>query len=191
MQHTMASKSINGNTELWSTASERQTSISRWTIKDILDTIRYSKSPDGLEGESSIIKVTPLRRQTSQRREQAEHHSIVLYTNDPIEADKCIKHGIYINYHHFDAHRYTPQLQITQCFNCHEYGHIAAHCKRKRKCGKCADEGHDTKDCKSKELKCVQCKAKHEAWHHECPRRLEERLRLEEVKSETSPYHTL
>jgi hypothetical protein len=146
--------------------------------KAIIEKLQYRNSD-----LPSIVKVGPLRRRISERMEQADHHSIVVYTNDLAEADKCITYGIYINYRHFNTYRYMPHLQITQCFNCHDYGHKAIHCRRKRKCGKCADEGHDTKECKSKELKCVQCNGKHEAWHHDCPRRMEEREGLDEVKS--------
>jgi hypothetical protein len=95
--------------------------------KAIVENLQYRNS-DLL----SIVKAGPLQERISERMEQADHHSIVVYTNEQAEADKCIAYRIYINYRHFNTYGYTPHLQITQCFNCHDYSHKALPCRRKR-----------------------------------------------------------
>src|SRR6266516_3207034 len=134
-----------------------------------------------------VTKIAPLHRKNSERA--STHHSLVIFTDNPDAADRCIKYGLYINYRRYRVERYAPHLQITQCFKCYDYGHRALHCKRKVKCGKCGEE-HTTKECMSTVQKCAQCGDAHEAWHYECPMRIAESRRLEELKRQASPLFT-
>ena len=136
-----------------------------------------------------IVKVTPLRRKTSQSK-PAAHQSIVVFTEDPHAADQCIKMGFFISYQSYPAERYAPQLRITQCFKCGGYGHRATHCKRKQKCGKCGTEEHNTNICTETRRHCSNCQGDHEAWYYECPARISESHRLAELRISTSPYFT-
>ena len=143
-----------------------------------------------LEHENTvpIVKVAPLRRKENKKATQ--HHSIVIFTTDPHAADRCINHGFHINYLLYPAEKYTPQLQITQCFKCGNYGHRAAQCKQGHQCGRCGED-HPTHECKSKEEpKCNQCNGKHENWHHECRVRITESRRLKQLGQQVSPYFT-
>jgi hypothetical protein len=147
---------------------------------------------DRIEKENTlpIVNIAPLRRKDNKRI--SEYHSIVIFTTDPHAADRCIKQGLYLDYCLYPAERYTPQLQITQCYNCGKYGHRAAYCKHEHSCGKCADH-HATKDCleiDSCERKCSNCGGKHENWHHECPTRSTESHRLDNLRRQLSPYFT-
>lgn len=146
--------------------------------------------PQLLEDQNAgitIAEVAPLRRKTH-NNENTMHQSIKIFTHDPREADYCIEHGFNINGTHHHAVRYIPQVQITQCYRCHEYGHRSERCTKKQKCGKCSDEAHPTNQCTESEMKCPLCKGKHPAWHHECPNRKAERQRLNDLKSATSAY---
>jgi hypothetical protein len=111
---------------------------------------------------------------------ESEHHA----------ADKCILSGFYIESEHHAAEKYAPQLHITQCFNCYEYGHRSANCKRKKKCGTCASENHSTTECTSSDPHCCGCKGSHPAWSQHCPLRHAEGQRLENLRMETSPFFT-
>jgi hypothetical protein len=134
----------------------------------------------------TITKITPLRRRDNQDSNKIKlHHSIVLHLNDKHTANKCITNGCYIDYIHHPAERFTPQFQVTQCFNCCDYGHRATYCKRQSRCGKCGDK-HNTRECKSTIIECVQCKGQHEAWHSKCPARIAEANRLEEQMGRSS-----
>jgi hypothetical protein len=146
---------------------------------------------DRIEKENtlSIVNIAPLRRK--ENKKPSEYHSIVIFTTDPHAADRCIKRGVYLDYRLYPAERYTPQLQVTQCYNCGKYGHRAACCKHKHHCGKCAEDLHATKDCQTNgEPKCSNCGGKHDNWHHECPTRITESCRLDSLWWQLSPYFT-
>jgi len=130
----------------------------------------------------TITKITPLRRRNNQDSDKEKlHYSIVVYTNEKYAANEVIMSGFYIEYYHYaTVARFTPQYQITQCFNCSDYGHRAANCKRHTRCGKCG-EGHNTRECDSTTAHCFQCKGPHEAWHPQCPARVAEVKRLDEL----------
>lgn len=135
-----------------------------------------------------IVKIAPLYRKSTIK--ESLHQSIVVFTENAQAADRCIHNGIYIDYLLYRAERYAPQLNITQCYKCWDYGHLAVHCKRKEKCRKCGDEKHTTADCSATEPKCLHCEDKHEAWDHDCPERIRECLRMGELKKQTSRYYT-
>jgi hypothetical protein len=71
--------------------------------------------------------------------------------------------------------RYNRECIVTQCFKCHQYGHLSKGCKSKEVCGYCASKEHNTKDHpdpKNKSvLKCPLCGGKHTAWAGVCPKR--------------------
>ena len=124
----------------------------------------------------TITGISPLLRKNNHDSDKVKlHHSIVLSTNDRHAANKCIENGCYIEYLHHAAERFNPQRQIMQCFNCCEYGHRAANCKRHSRCGKCGEK-HNTRE----------CKGSHEAWHFECPARIAESKRLDELTGSSS-----
>ena len=137
----------------------------------------------------TITKITPLRRKPRADR-TSRNQSIIVFTENPHAADECIKLGFYINSERHKAEKYAPQLHITQCYKCFEYGHRATHCKRKEKCGNCGSESHPTTECQSLEHHCCGCKGSHQAWFPECPHRTAEGQRLMELRMETSPFYT-
>jgi hypothetical protein len=107
----------------------------------------------------------------------APTQSIVIFFENPEQANKCIEDGVRLNYRRFPAERYIPKSQITQCFKCQGYGHKSIVCTREEKCGKCG-QSHNTKACTSEVQKCVHCEGAHPAWHPECPRRQHEKSRI-------------
>lgn len=86
-----------------------------------------------------VAQIPPLRRKQS--NETAKPHSIIIFTHNPHEADDCIDKGIIINGRLHRAERYTPQLNIVQCYKCYAFGHTA---KGQQRCGKCGDTEHET-----------------------------------------------
>jgi hypothetical protein len=148
------------------------------------DAIKRLEKENHMKVET-ITKITPLRRKPKQNspdnRDKVKlHHSVIIYMNDPHTANKCITNGFYIDYIHHAAEKFTPQYQIMQCFNCCDYGHRAINCKRHTRCGRCGEK-HNTRECTSTSAHCFQCKGAHEVWHSQCPARLAEKDRLEEL----------
>jgi hypothetical protein len=117
-----------------------------------------------------IAKVAPLRQKPN---ETSPKHSIVIFTTDAHAADRCIKHGIYMDYRLYPAERYTPQLEITQCFNCGKFDHRASQCRQTYKTsGKCGENHPTMEECKGPP-NCSNGHSDHENWHHECPTRID------------------
>jgi hypothetical protein len=138
--------------------------------------------------EIAIVDIAPLRRKDKATR-KTQHQSIIVFTNSPSEADLYIRRGFSIASEILPAEGYAPQFTITQCFNCYEYGHRGHQCKRKTNCGKCSSE-HKTEESKSTNLICAQCGGIHAAWWYECPKRIQESVRLAEEKYTAGPYFT-
>src|SRR5579859_1036282 len=136
--------------------------------------------------DTNIIDVASLLRKSNA---ESTSHSIVIHTNNPETANQWITHRFYANYCRYTAKRYTPQLQLTRCYNCYKYGHRAKDCNGKSRCGKCGKTEHTTKECESTAHKCSQCNKEHEAWHHHCPARIAEAQRLKTLRSNTPPIY--
>lgn len=47
-------------------------------------------------------------------------------------------------------------FDVTRCFKCCGYHHLAKNCNAPITCSKCGSD-HDYKDCKSESLKCINC----------------------------------
>lgn len=60
----------------------------------------------------------------------------------------------------------------TMCLNCFRFGHMAKHCRRRKRCKVCAGY-HNYKDCTARdEFKCCNCKGPHAATYSLCPVRM-------------------
>ena len=149
----------------------------------------------GLGGESAeprihVAHVAPLRRRG--KKPGGYNASIIIYTNDAEEADACIEKGIFFYGQYYRPERYTPQLNLTQCYRCYGFGHKATQCRSKSgKCGHCADENHRSEACDNKSNpKCPGCGGTHNAWDDECERKIKELERLEALRESTTTYFT-
>jgi hypothetical protein len=105
------------------------------------------------------------------------------------EADECIRRGIFIKGKYYKPEKYTPQFNITQCFKCYKFGHLAKHCKNEQKCGNCGEKEHETAKCNNI-TKCIGCGDSHPAWHIECCKRDEEGNRLKAKKQTATDYYS-
>ncbi len=47
----------------------------------------------------------------------------------------------------------SGECNVTQCYRCHEYGHVAKHCRNIEICGRYASATHTTRDCSDREAK--------------------------------------
>ena len=134
----------------------------------------------------NITRITTLMHKP--KNPDAPTHSIVLFTEDPKEADQLILRNARVANRFHPAVRYTPQFQVTRCFNCQGYGHRAQVCTRKQKCGKCSGD-HKTAECKGKkeDYRCALCQGSHSAWDNSCPWKREEINKLEYLRNTIPP----
>ena len=138
-----------------------------------------------------ITRATPLRRNGKQGK-PAMHKSIIIFTQDPEAADRCLQRGFMIQKQRMPkVEKYAPHLHMNQCFKCQKFGHRSTFCKLMNKCGKCGSEEYATPECKATEPQCANCGGPHEAWHLGCTKRDEEAQRLYQLKREAPAFFTL
>ena len=144
-----------------------------------------------LEDQNKGIELKILEMKILQRKleNNARSFSLVIFVPQPDMANKGIKHGIYYNYERFiTVEKYTPQLQLIQCYKCTQLGHHASKCRSlHHTCAKCS-EHHPTSECQSETHKCALCKGEHQAWTKNCPTKIKARQNLTNRKRESPPY---
>ena len=132
-----------------------------------------------------IAQIIPLRRTQKHLNKITAHHSIVCFTHNIEEADRCLQGGMSIKGRYYYPEKYTPDLNVTQCYKCYLFGHLAKHCKEKQKCCKCGSVEHEAANC-TNPTKCIGCgKLGKEAWHKDCEKRDKEGEKLKKLKQET------
>ena len=76
-------------------------------------------------------QVIPLRGTQKHLNTIAAHHSIVIFTHSVEQADECLRHGMFIKGRYYSPEKYIPKFNITQCYKCYKFGHLAKHCKNR------------------------------------------------------------
>ena len=144
-----------------------------------------------LEDQNKGIGLKILEMKILQRKleDNTRKFSLVIFVPQPDMANKGIKHGIYYNYERFTTvEKYTPQIQLIQCYKCTQLGHHASKCRsRQQVCAKCS-EHHPISECQSEIHKCALCKGEHQAWIKNCPAKIKARQNLTIRKRESSSY---
>jgi hypothetical protein len=144
-----------------------------------------------LEDQNERIGLKILEMKLLQRKLEvnAQKFSLVILVSQPDMANRGIKQGIYYNYERFpNVERYSPQLQLIQCYHCTRLGHHASKCRSPHPvCAKCS-EHHPTSECQSEIYKCSLCKGDHPALTPKCPAKDIERSHLATRKRNT-PAH--
>ncbi|XP_022164208.1 uncharacterized protein LOC111029501 [Myzus persicae] len=82
---------------------------------------------------------------------------------------KVINRSVYIGY---SACKVKEFLDVSICYRCQKYGHIASKCKAiEMVCSYCAELGHKVEDCKNKDKppKCANCGEAYTSHHKACP----------------------
>jgi len=107
--------------------------------KDLDPTIteEYYILRDEIEEENTsrnlqVEQVIPLRRTQKHLNKITAHHSVIIFTHSMEEADECLRRGMFIKGRYYSPEKYTPELNITQCYKCYKFGHLAKHCKTNR-----------------------------------------------------------
>ena len=128
--------------------------------RDTMEEIK-TKIESANHGCIKIERVKPLMNRP--KNPEAPTHSIVFFTKKLDEANECILSGIKIGSRCYQPHKYSPQFQIKQCFNCQGFGYKSEVCTKETKCAYCAGN-HDTRKCKSTIKKCANCNDEHGAF---------------------------
>lgn len=72
-----------------------------------------------------------------------------------------------VGYLSYQVRPYIPPP--LRCFKCQRFGHVAAVCRGKQRCGKCGEEGHEYGKCnEGTKIKCCNCGGEHSAAYKGC-----------------------
>lgn len=89
---------------------------------------------------------------------------------DVCNRNTFVRNGLQVDYMHFDAEPASQNTKPIQCFLCLKFNHVAKYCRTKEQiCAKCG-ENHRKDQCTvtDDQIKCVNCKGKHEATSQDC-----------------------
>ena len=114
---------------------------------------------------------------------------VVVFTKNRAHADHLILRNVKIGSRTYEAKKYMPQHQLTQCYKCQGYRHRSEVCTRQQRCGCCAGD-HATKECRKTDVshyKCAACQGNHMAWDDKCPKRIDEIKQLKHLRKVTPP----
>ena len=94
--------------------------------------------------------------------------------------------GIYFGRIRIRCESYRTAPQVTQCYKCQGFNHIAKDCKNAQKCLRCAG-AHKSIECPDKnkdslKLKCSNCNGEHVASSKECPK-FKEQIKVQADKA--------
>ena len=73
---------------------------------------------------------------------------------------------IYIGYMCYNVRLYIPPP--LRCFKCQRFGHVAAVCKGKQRCGRCGGDHEYGKCAAGTKLKCCNCGEEHSSAYRGC-----------------------
>jgi len=116
----------------------------------------YSQNPS-LKDRVTITRV-------GRARKDAEKPTAPLYIGvvEPEQANYLIRQGLLWGSMLYNCEPYFKECRVTQCLQCWEYGHIAKHCTKAKRCGYCATTGHSSEECLRKEdnraYRCSVCR---------------------------------
>ncbi|XP_026479148.1 uncharacterized protein LOC113385508 [Ctenocephalides felis] len=80
--------------------------------------------------------------------------------------------------------KYRSNGNITQCYNCQNFGHTSSYCNLQNRCVKCT-KPHEAFSCpktRAEPAQCINCLGNHPANFKSCPKLLEIKARREQLK---------
>lgn len=123
-------------------------------------------------------KVVEVRRLKMNRNgERSDSFSVMLKFEERVLPDK-----VYVGYMSYGVRPFIPPP--LRCFKCQKFGHVAAVCKGKQRCGRCAGDHEYGKCEEGAALKCCNCGGEHSSAYRGCTvsKRAEE---VQKVKIQT------
>ncbi len=91
--------------------------------------------------------------------------------NNSETATKLLNEGLKMNFLKYKVVENRSHVNVTQCFNCQQFGHVSKSYKNQVKCVKCG-ENHNVKKCtktSSDQSFCSNCNGDHTSNFAQCP----------------------
>ncbi|KAK7015691.1 hypothetical protein R3P38DRAFT_3204207 [Favolaschia claudopus] len=141
------------------------------------------------ENNTEIILPYSISRARWMRHPKANFGSIIAEFRDSQSANQAIDNGLSLDHSLLSAHKLTENL--TQCYKCQQYGHIAKYCKNSECCALCAGN-HATKSCPSTDYHsqfcCTNCSGNHSSFDRSGPARSAEREKIDSRPANSDPH---
>jgi hypothetical protein len=98
------------------------------------------------------------------------HGSMVLYLGRRSDAEKLLQRGrVEVDGETAFARPYERRTGPRRCFQCHQLGHMKAHCTSTQVvCSRCAESGHTHRECHATQVRCVSCRGAHSTFDRHC-----------------------
>lgn len=107
-----------------------------------------------LQEENSYISIDSDVKVVKVMKNEKSGRSKVIIECDPTTGEKIRqKREITVDWEICPIYEHVA---IIRCYQCCNFGHIAANCKKEKICSKCG-EGHDANDCKVDTFNCMNC----------------------------------
>lgn len=132
--------------------------VNRGVITGIPTDVSEEEMKDNMIG-AKVLEVK--RLSTTRNGEKCNSLSVMIKFDEAKLPGK-----VYIGYMSYEVRPYIPPP--LRCFKCQKYGHVAAICKGKQRCGRCAGEHEYGKCGEGVKLKCCNCGGEHSSAYRGC-----------------------
>ena len=139
------------------------------------------------------LKIKKIAWSVKAIREKKTYSTLHMEVATAETANRIIAEGLVVDYEIKDCERFTKGCTMTQCFNCHKYGHIGRSCPNPTACGHCAG-GHPSTECNMETTgryrRCAACSEKgHEAWSTSCEISKSEKRKADKAMQNRVPFY--
>ena len=143
------------------------------TYKVVAIGVHQTISEDDIKTELAKSNVKINKVQRLKFNGQPTRKVVIQFENEQ-DMKIALYSGIYFGRIRIRCESYRTTPQVTQCYKCQGFNHIAKDCKNAQKCLRCAG-AHKSTECPDKnkdslKLKCSNCNGEHVASSKECPK---------------------
>jgi len=91
------------------------------------------------------------------------HSSLIVEVAIEAMTNRLMNVSMLNSYQECACELFEKNCRITQCFRCHEFGHMTKICRKNQRCEKCAGKHHIEKCVMpSNKRRCINCNENHE-----------------------------
>ena len=134
----------------------------RKLVRGVVTGIPVRISAEDVKGNITNARISDVKRMKANRNGIKEDSLSVLITFD----EKSLPEKILIGYMCYYVRPYVPPP--LRCFKCQRFGHVAAVCKGKQRCGRCGGDHEYGKCEEGAKLKCCNCGGEHSSAYRGC-----------------------
>ncbi len=119
---------------------------------------------------------------------------LLINVGTPEEANTLVSEGLVHDHEPKTCEIFHIECNMTQCYMCWAYGHIAMTCRKTQTCRNCGKEHHSGSCTTPNDQQmhfCSNCKGKHRVWDQACPIRKAEAAQAAATYKTRPTTHTI